>query len=229
MDRPAGAVFEDPEQYATCLVTVGVARYGGECLSWVPDTWIHHVKDDFGVVIPQRNIDRLMGAVVVLTRPDEFYGAAAGFNDIAQAIASEWFDTHVWHPPTTEECLWAVVESYLLDPPDDRNAPRFAEEVRGFVTSVARSEGFPTLPKSFAAFGLTEDSSVPPSHDYSGDPELLASVAEAVRTREADLGSFLVDRLSDLSARIRTLPIDRRKADATASDIEGFINRREPE
>lgn len=225
-DAAAAAVFSDPDTYATCLLALGLDRFSGKGvgpgdspLHWAEETWAAEVEHLCGAPPAQRNLDRIMGAVVLLTRPHEFYESEAGFGDVVQAIAADWFDRNVWHPPTTAECLWAVVEAYLLDPPEDKSAPRFSPAVCGYVAAVAREEGFPSLPDVFKVFGLVDDPDLPPPHDYSGDPALFAASQSGLEARREDLNGWLGDRLADLADRLRRLPLKSGRGAAVADEI----------
>jgi hypothetical protein len=76
-------------------VLLGLDRYAADpgeathCLNWVPQTWRDEVYQDAGVPIHPRNLDRLMAAGVLLTRPHEFYASEAGFVDLVEGLAGE--------------------------------------------------------------------------------------------------------------------------------------------
>lgn len=225
MSDPAASVFADPDAYATCLLAVGIDRFGADCLNWAPQTWSHECLAEFGVELPSRNLDRIAGACVVLTSPDEFYRSAAGFNDVAQAIAGDWFDPDVWHPPTTAECLWAAVEAYMLDPPDaDDREPRFSAEIVAYVNAIAREEGFRSLPKEFAAFGIPDDPNSPPP-DYTADPVLFAASESGAQGKAEDLSGWLSDRVRDLADRLRQLTLGSGRGEAVAAELERTLGQ----
>jgi len=226
VDKAAADVFADSDTYATCLLALALDRFAvpgaaaaASPVHWTRQTWADEIRDAFGAPAHPRNLDRLMAACALLTHPDQYYQSEAGFGDVTTGLAAEWFDPDVWHPPTTAECLWSVVESYLLDPPDDRKAARFAPAVNAYMTAVSRAEGYPRLPKVFTAFGAADDDSVPAFADYSEDPELHAATAEAIRTKEEDLGGWLTDRLTDLADRVARLPLRSGRQKAVAEEL----------
>lgn len=227
MDAAAAAVFSDPDTYAMCLLALGIDRFGRpgrpdeSPINWVLQTWDDEVRELTGSGIHPRNRDRLGAACTLLTNPDEYYTSARGFGDITQGLAAEWFEPDVWHPPTTSECLWSVVESYLLDPPEPGAAPRprFSPEVSAYVTRLVREDGFPRLPRPFAAFGVPEDPDAPPFDGYESEPELAAATAEGLKARTDDLSGWLSDRLTDLASRLRGLPLKSGRGPAVAGEI----------
>ena len=207
MDSAAAQVYLDQDTFTTCLLTLVLDRYGPELMSWAPQTIVDEIEADTGVELPTRNLDRLMGGIVLLTRPDEYYGSAAGFTDITSAIAGEWFEPNVWHPPTTEECLWSVVESYLLDPPEDNEHPRFSNEVTRYVNRIVREDGYPQLPQEFISFGLNVDRSLPDLETYDDDPQLAQIALAGQQGRADDIRDWLAGHFWELAHRIANLPI----------------------
>lgn len=187
-------------------MTLGLDRYGGGAINWVPDTWVHEIADDCGVVLPQRNRDRLSAACTLLQRPDEFYTSAASFTDIIQGLAAEWFDTHVWHPPTVHECTWGLIEAHLISPPDP--GERFSPEIVRYVNMIVRNDGFRTFPRVLKTFGVPEEAGAQDRHDYSEDPELEAVTTIGSEERDNDLARFVADRLRELADRVLLLPLE---------------------
>lgn len=208
MDRAATQVWADPDSPAVCLLTLGVDRYGAEAINWAPPTWAQEIADDTGVALPQRNADRIGAACLLLAHPHEFYRSAASFTDVVTGLAAEWFDTSVWHPPTAHECAWGLVEAHLLSPPE--NGERFSEEIVRYVNMLVREDGFHTVPSVFRTFGIPEDHSLPPPHDYSGDPEIAAVVEGGRAGREKDLSDWLGTKLHELAARLMDLPLNNK-------------------
>ncbi len=152
-----------------------------------------------------------MGGCVLLTRPHEFYRSAPGFCDLAGAIAGDGFDHHVWHPPTTAECAWAVVEARLIDPPD-RGDPGFSPEVTRLINMIAKEDGFSRLPGVFRSFGVRPDPGVewptpnPEFPDVDGD-------------HEADLHAAIRANLEDLATRVAALPLTKSDPRAVAAEL----------
>jgi hypothetical protein len=205
LDSRAAKVWSDVDAPAVCLLALGVDRYGVGAVNWTPETWAHEIKDDAGVALPQRNSDKLSAACVMLVHAHEFRRSPATFNDVVCGLAAEWFDTGVWHPPTAQECAWGLVEAHLLNPPD--KGEEFSPEVVRYVNMLVRNDGFKSLPRVFRTFGIPEDASLPPPHDYSGDPDLAAADAEGTQALEQDLGSWLAEKMGDLAERLLVLPL----------------------
>jgi len=218
-------VFTDPESFATCLLAVGLDHFGS-CVNWTPQTWVDEVRDTFRVDMHPRNLDRVMGMCQVLSSPDEFYVSEAGFNDIVQAIASEWFSPTTWHPPTTAECLWACVETFLIDPPDNRSTPRFSPDVMSYITQIARNEGFHSLPQVFTAFGVIEDKSVYAPYDYSEDASLVQAAMKGAQFREEDLDGWLAGELREYTTQLEKLPLTHGHGIAAVTgELKQFISK----
>lgn len=209
MDRRAAKVWADADSPAVCLLTLGVDRYGAAAINWTPQTWVQEIKDDTGVDLPPRNLDKLSAACVLLVHPHEFYRSPATFTDIVVGLAAEWFDTHVWHPPTAHECAWGLIEAHLLSPPD--GGEKFSPEIVRYVHMLTREDGFPRLPGVFRTFGIGDDPELPPPHDYSADPDMAAVVAGGIEDRERDLSEWVATKLHDLASRLLDLPLVENK------------------
>lgn len=217
MDKKAAAVWGDPDTYATCLLALGLDRYGRKLddptespIHWTEATWVQEVMDDTGVELPRRNLDRIQAACLLMTRPHEFYGDPRGFGDVVLSLSAAYFEPGVWHPPTVEETLWGVIESYLLDPPED-DSVRFDPSVVGYVNYIAMNEGFRTMPDAFGLFGVPTDPEVwrhAGGIDYSEDPSTNLVVVEAAAARDRDLAVDTAERLRDLAARLKVLPVE---------------------
>lgn len=217
MDRAAAAVWADDDTPAICLLTLGVDRYGASAINWTPLTWTQEIADDTGVELPVRNSNRLGAACTLLMHPHEFYRSAASFTDIITGLAAEWFDTSTWHPPTAHECAWGLVEGRLLAPPE--NGDRFSPEIVRYVNLLVREDGFHTLPSVFQTLGISEDTALPPPHDYSGDPEIAAVVEGGKAGRERDLSDWLATKLHELASRLLDLPLNNK------GDIKSVVER----
>ena len=205
MDRAAAPIWADPDEPGVCLLTLGLDRYGVGALNWHPDTWAQELTDDCGAPPSWRALHRLLAACALYTNPDEFYASAAGFCDLARALAADWFDTAVFDPPSAEECARAVVEAHLIAPPLKGQA--FSPEVVRLVHLVCRDEGLPELPAVFRSFGVGDDHGLPPPHDYESDPDLAAAAAAGTADREADLAAAVSEFLRDVAARLARLPL----------------------
>ena len=209
MDRAAAKVWADPDSPAVCLLALGVDRYRAQAINWTPQTWVQEIKDDTGVDLPARSLDRLSAACVLLVHPHEFYRSPATFTDIVIGLAAEWFDTHTWHPPTAHECAWGLIEAHLIHPPE--NGETFSPEIVRYVHMLTRNDGFPQLPRVFGTFGIGEDDDLPQAHDYTDDPDMAAVVAGGIDGREKDLSEWVATKLHDLSARLLDLPLTNTK------------------
>lgn len=238
-DEKAAAVWSDADTYATCLLVLGLDRYGrgvedpaSSPIHWNAETWLQEIHDDTGVELPVRNLDRLMAACLVKARPHEFYDSEKGFNDAVLALCAAYFSPTVWHPPTVDEVLWALVETYLFDPPDppEKGAdpePRFAPGVNRYINMIAREGGLLRLPQAFTWFGVAEDPEVwrTAAVDYSADPEVNLAVTQAAGDRERDLDLDTADRLRDLSGRVASLPLTGQDPGPVAAELLAFADR----
>lgn len=233
MDEKAAAVWSDPDTYAACLLALGLDRYrpkrgeGPEHspVHWLPQTWNEEVRDDCGVDVHPRNRDRLAAACLLLQNPHEFYDTSKGFSAIASGMAAVWFEPDVWHPPTAEEALWALIESHLIHPPEDDE--KFSAEVVRYVNMIVKREGFRHMPPAFAAFGIPTDAGVwrgGPALDYSAEPDLALAVEQAAADRERDLDLDVADRLRDLAQRIGRLPVAGDKSE-TVTELLKYADK----
>lgn len=227
-DPAAAAVWTDPDAPAACLLTLGVDRHpetdpGGRllCLNWRLDTWADEVRDDCGVDPHPVALARLGAALTLLTSPDEFYTSPAGFADVCQALAGDWFDTDTAHPPTAEELAGGLAEAHLIAPPDPDEA--FAPGVVRLVNATLRREGFARLPAVVRAFGVPPDPGVDWGADLSGDPDLAALAAAGADDREAGLAAAVRDRLAAVADYLARLPLRHTDPRAAAAAIRAAV------
>lgn len=192
----------DPDAYGTTLLVWALDRWGAEATQWRPDVLRRNVEEAGRVQLPDRNFDRLMAAVAVLTT-DLFFQKADAFASLTNALCGDGFQPAEFDPPEAVECAWAITEALLLDPfddddPDDEH--RFSPEVRRYLGELLRREGFVRAPD---VLGLA--TGLPPAPRFDDDPELAAAVAAAQQAREREVEDAVRGGLRDLLTQLEGL------------------------
>lgn len=137
----------DEPAFATTLVYILVKAYGFECLNWDGVTIQMQVKDDFGVEMPRRIYDKLMGLITALTT-DVVYKDVAVFDEIISALTGKGIGVEQ-DAPAVEDVAWTVAEIQLNDPdPVSRNPQDpWKKDIKRYVRVVLDNEGFSIPPK----------------------------------------------------------------------------------
>jgi len=136
--RVAGELLEDPDTFATTLLTILLAAYGEGVMGWDPLEVYAAVKDDFRVVIPEENENRLNAIQLALTT-GAFYSDPLAFRAIASALADGDIGdvaTGVLEDLTVPEILWAVFEVGLLL----ENEPELSPQVEAVIQAEVDDE-----------------------------------------------------------------------------------------
>jgi hypothetical protein len=100
------------------MVVALVDYYGTEFMPWSPETIRLETEEDFGVKWSNRNFDRLMAGVVLVTT-DRFYKDLPDFIALCNCLSGSAASPGVFDPADAAECAWGITEALLLGPPDD--------------------------------------------------------------------------------------------------------------
>ncbi len=185
---------------------------------WHPAVLRREIGEAAHTTIPENNFDKLMAAIAVLTT-DLFFKNAGAFAALATALCGGGFHPGSFDPPDAAECAWAITEALLLSPPDDADEEPFSLEVRRFIGTVLREEGFLSAPDVLGiAVGL------PGRHDHGDDPELAAHITAGQKTKIEEIHDVIRDGLASLVEQIESLPLRGGNAKDLASRLRTALH-----
>lgn len=214
------AVWADPDAYATTLLVAALDAYGPDVLEWHPATIRDEIRDDYGLVVTDATLDRLMAAIAVLTT-DLFWTSAGAFVQIANVLSGSTFAPDVFDPADSVECAWAVTEALLLDPADEDNPEPFGDEVRYYIGAVLKEEGYVQTPDVLAvALGAGDAGAV--ADTFADDPAMFGAVYDLQADKAGEVEAVVRAGLQDLIHQLQALPL----TNGSTADLVGRLRGR---
>ena len=197
-------LWSSPDSFTTTLLTLCLDTYGIEATTWLPETLLLEIEEDFDVSLSQANFDRLMTGIRLLTT-DEFYKSLPDFIEICNVLSGDTLDPTLWDPADAGECAWGITEALLLSPPDEDEP--FTDEIRRYLGQVLDAEGIITPPDVLRLAIRTNNPAANIPTEYTDDPDMYAAIYGAEESRSTDLKALLLDGLRRLSAQLESLPL----------------------
>lgn len=208
----ARRMLRSPDSFATPLLVLCIDRLGWEMLNddgspWAPETIRYEVQSEFQVRLPDRNLDKIMAAISVLTS-DDFFQNLPKFIMICNVLAGDTFDPSVFDPATCAEMAWAITEALLLEPVD--NDEPFAEDIRRYVGFMLTEEGFGSPPD---VLRIAMRDGGDPLSVWSDEPDLYQAAYEIQREKTTDIQTMLQSNLVELVHQLEQLPLEKGSTD----------------
>jgi hypothetical protein len=221
-DKIAG-ILTNEDMLATPLLVVCMDQLGTEFFEWEPDTFTAELQMRFGVDVPTVNRDKIWALVTVLTT-DLFYKSLETFIPICNSLAGSEADFDDYDPVTGEEAAWGIVETGLVDPPDEGSitGDRFSHEIKRYVGMTLQSEGVttpPTLLKPFVESDNDPEEEV--GINIGPDEHMVAMYEKRQQEQRNEIESYVRGRLEDLVTQLRLLPLQN----GDASKVNGFVTQ----
>lgn len=218
------SILTNEDMLATPLMVLCMDQLGGiEFFEWEPVTFNTELKTRFGIDLPNVNRDKIWALVSVLTT-DLFYHSLETFIPVCNTLNGSEANFDDYDPVTSEEAAWGIVETGLIDVPDQGQDPaaRFSHEIKRYVGLTLRVEGVTTPP----AF-------LKPYTEYDKDPEedigliigpnehMLAMYEKRQQSERAAIEAYVRGKLEDLVAQLRMLPLQT----GDVSKVAEFISQ----
>lgn len=200
----ARLVIESPDSFATTLLMLFLDRNGTEALNWSPETVAMEMYDDFGVVVPHTNFDRLMVGVSLLIS-DGFYKSLPDFAEFCCVLSGEGASPHLLQLPTVCDIAWGLTEGLLLVPPTEDEP--FTEEIIGFVAEMVKQEGIINPPDVLRLGHIDRGLKNQINQDYSDDPDMMSMIWKVEDSKKSDINDVIKARLEELFRQLATLPL----------------------
>jgi hypothetical protein len=227
------AVFQsllgDTRTFATTLFTMVVDQYGTvkdedgrmACLYWAPETLRMELRRDFGVEVPDLNIDKLMAAIAIVTT-NFFLVNADRFIHLCNVLSGDDFEPDEFNPADAGEILWGVTEALLLNPPDVNE--QFSPEICEYISQVLQEDGIMS-PPDVLRLGLKPEQTARIASDFEDDPEMFQAVWEVQRGKTEDLVDLLRESLNSLKLQLDDLPLQHGDTAETLELITRMLSR----
>ena len=188
--------------FATVLLVILLDNYGTDALGWDTDTIDREIHDDFNVIMPKLNRDKLQAAIGLVTT-DLFYADWVAFNQVSETLNNDPVDFEILDPVTPEMMAWAITEAAFLEDPQDK--PVFDEEVRAYMGAILYDNGV-RQPRGVLNIALLPDMNT----EWEADPALFTgaqaqgdSDAKAIQDYVLQHGVMLMQQLNDLPMQHR--------------------------
>lgn len=200
---PQARAWVDPESFATTMLVLFLDTFGTAALQWDPQTIALEIESEWGIGLPQGNLDRLLVGIRLLTT-DDFTTSLPDFIQFCNVLSGDLYDPETWDPADSTEIAWGLTEALLLDPPEDDEP--FTEEILAYIGAALDSEGMMQAP-DILGIALREPIRPEIQGDYSDDPTMFASIYEFEASKTDDVNKIVRGRLQLLSAQLDRLPL----------------------
>lgn len=218
-------LLADSDTFATTLFMILVDAFGYEPLGdaqeepWTQETVAYELKMEYGVAMPQGNVDKLMAAIVLVTT-DKFYCELQSFIWICNVLADDEFTPGVFDPADAREMAWGITEAAFLWPPD-QDEP-FSDEIRGYIGFVVNQEGI-VDPPDVLRLGILPQGLADPLDVVSDDPEMYAAFYANKQSRSQEITDLLRSQLAALFGQLEALPLRNGSTQALLSRLQAGV------
>lgn len=210
--------WKSRETFASVLLTMFLDRFGTEALTWDPTTIALEIEEEFDVELPQLSLDKLMGAIQILTT-DRFYRSLPDFVTLCNILSGDTYRPDMWDPADAEEVAWGVTEALLIYPPEDDDPEPFSDEIRAYIGAVLDSEGL-VNPPDILRIALRQARVSPAIQDFSDDPAMFNAVYDLEEGKRADIEASVRMRTKLLAAQLRALNLKNGSAEQMANMLD---------
>lgn len=194
-------LWKDDDAMGLPLLTMTLAHFGPEVLSWAPATIAMEIKSEFGVDCHPIAFDRLMAAIQVYTS-NAFYVSLPDFCKLCLCFAGEPND----YFPDAGDCAWGVTEAMLISPPDSDQP--FTDEIRAYIGEVLNQEGI-LNPPDVLRIALRDkgDLLAQLNYDFADDPEMFQMIANTEADRAKNINTMVKLRTEKMLKQLANLPL----------------------
>lgn len=132
--------------YTTALLAALIDEFTIDFTNWLPATIELEIQRTFNIKLPEINKQKIYAGIRLLTT-DAFYWSLPDFVEICQILNNVAILPEVFSLPDLEDCVWGLVESTIINPPDRENlGDNFSKEIKLFLgktiewSGIARGE-----------------------------------------------------------------------------------------
>jgi hypothetical protein len=213
-------LFELPDVYASALLVMLVDQYDFEFLDWQPETIALQLHNDFGITLPQSNLDKIMAAISIATT-DRFWSDLPSFIHVCNVLDGSLFHPGVFAPATVDSLAWGLTEALMIDPPEgDKLEDILSDEIRYYIGHVLNESGI-SQPPDILKVALYEDEfRKDPAGDFSGDTMMYEAIQGAIIEKNSDLQDVLEEKKIQLRQLLKRIPLKQGKYDPAETSQE---------
>lgn len=204
------AVLADPEAYATVLLVILLDKYGTEALTWSPETIQLELHDDFNVILPTVNRDKLLMAINLVVT-DDFYQRLPRFIQACNVLSGSEFRPEVFDPADAAECAWGMTEAMLISPPDGDEP--FNDDIRYYIGAVLDQEAIRTPPDLLNIGIRNTNTGMVDWSDMSDDPTMFSAEFQQQNDKSQEIQAMLKENLQELMEQLGKLPLENGSTD----------------
>ncbi len=210
------AAWTDPQSFGTTLLLLFVDTYGTKSFGWHHDTTRMEIEDDFDVVLPQGNFDRLMVAIKLLTT-DDFYQSPTDFINWCNILSGDRIGAS-WDDADSSEVAWGITEALIIEPPEEEEP--FSDEIRAYIGAVLDREGIMT-PPDVLKLGLRDMGDIVSTvqGEFSDDPVMFAAIYQFEGDKTRAVNEYIRRQLQLLNRQLEALPIRSGSTRGVVADV----------
>jgi len=206
-------VLLDRETYATVLLHIAIDTFGTELFEWTRDTVASEFMQEYGLIMPTTNLDKIMAAIGIITT-DSFFKSIYHFIQYCNVLCGDVFDPYEFDPATVAEMAWGITEALILYPPDEDEP--FTDDIRYYIGMRLKYEGF-VRPPNILRIALFDGDMSDALAEYGDDPDFQAKV----RAERQDRGALIDNAVKE---NVQKLLTDLEKLSLTNGDTKKAVD-----
>lgn len=189
-------ILLDPNTFATVLYAIANRYFEEDFHSWDPITIAMEFEEEFGVVLPPENEEKINALISAITS-GQFHDDWRVFDATCEILTNGYADFEYLNDDLTPaEIAWGVIEVGLAD--DDPQ--EYSTDVATYTGLILRESGF-INPPSVLWFARM------PERQWMGDTKgEIRAQGLAETAHAAVLNEYLEDQGRELFTQIRSLP-----------------------
>jgi hypothetical protein len=186
-----------------------VDEFGTEFFDWEPETLNIEVQSTWHTSLPDVNSDKLWALVTLLTT-DQYYRSVDAFIHTANALNGSEADFENYDPAEPEEIAWALMETFLIDPPEQKGDAfegRFTDEIRRYVGTTLEQAGITTPPRILKMAIFDRDPEDKVGLSFGPDEAFVKRHTQRQAGLREEIEQYMVARLQRLTEQLQALPL----------------------
>lgn len=195
--------------FATTLLNMLVDTYGTEAFEWDAETLKMEIEEDFDVVMPRANMDRLMTAIAIQTT-DDFFNSLPDFVNFCNILDGDLYEPTQWDPADPMEMAWGITEAMLIYPPDVEDP--FSEEILEYMGAMLKEFGIITPPDVLRIAAYDHDLAPRIHAEFSDDPEMFSGIFGFEKQKTDEINAGVKERLMRLAVQLDGIPLSNGSA-----------------
>jgi len=177
------------------------------------------VFDDYGIEIPDTNLDKVMAGISIITS-DDFYKRLPVFIQLCNVLADDEFDPSSFDPADPEEIAWGITEALLLSPPEEGDDEPFSDEIRYYIGHIMSENGI-VDPPDVLRIAMQDVPMEDPLAISADDPEMYSAFFHKQQDESKLIKQLLQIQIKELLQQLEGLTL---KHGSTDEIRKGLVN-----